>query len=236
MKTKIVFLILALRVSCFAEHDDLFANPRAFHNRQTSVIGLALVEGDRFYLFKTASAASKVDVSQAIFVRVPVESNSYDKFNNRWVRLIGFPDANAHGPFAGFSCEFSVKKVELINRPAETLWPSDVGEFKNETGRYIRVFLSTGAPGRYYAIFGIVANEVNANAIRQGTVVTVTEVRHGTENDAPLVPEGNVIAKIKISVPPRTNRRDEPVKRVFYYRITDGDVQLVRNAAGQRQD
>src|SRR2546428_10018460 len=143
MNIKIALFALALGTTSYAtEFNEVVTHPRTFHNKIVSVVGLAMVEADRFYLFENISAVSKVGLSSVIYVRQGANVASYDRFRNRWVRLTGTVDADHHGPLGGFPCEISLRKVELLNRPPEKQWPRDLGQFKNETGGAVRVFLS----------------------------------------------------------------------------------------------
>lgn len=234
MNVKIALFALAFGTTSYAtEFSEVVAHPRAFHGKVTSVVGLAMVEADTFDLFENVSAVSKVDLSRAIYVRQGPNVASYDRFNNRWVRLTGIVDADHHGPLrlvsateaeiGGRPCEISLKKVELLNRPPEKQWPRDLGRFKNETGRAIRVFLSTGTED-YYSIFSLGPGGVEGAAIRPGTVAIVTP--RGTQSVV-LVPEGKQLVKDKLFVPRRTHRRDEPADRIFYYRITKGKIESI---------
>src|SRR5215216_4757030 len=145
MNPKIGLLVLALGTTSYAtEFNEVVAHPGAFHNTLVSVIGLAMVEADRFYLFENVSAASKIDSSRAIYIEQGANVASYDRFRNRWVRLTGTADAVHHGPLGGFPCEISLTNVELLDRPPEKQWLRDLGWFKNETAGAIRVFLSDG--------------------------------------------------------------------------------------------
>jgi hypothetical protein len=227
MKIKVALLAVVLGTTSYAtEFHDVIRHPRAFHNRVISVIGLAMVEVDRFYLFENVSAASKVDLSRAIYVRQGANVSSYDRFNNRWVELTGIVDADEHGPLGGLPCEISLKRVQLLNRPAEKQWPGDLGLFKNDTGSTVRVFLSKQAH-HYYGIFGLGPGGVGGMAVSPGTVAVVTLIPQGTEKSVVLVPEDERIATVKLLIPARNHRRDEPTQRVLYYRITKGKIELV---------
>jgi hypothetical protein len=234
MNIKIALFAVALGTTSYAtEFNEVVAHPQAFHNKVVSVIGLAMVEADSFDLFENVSAVSQVDLSRAIYVRQGSNVGSYDRFNNRWVRLTGIVDADHHGPLrlvsatgaeiGGRPCEISLEKVELLNRPPEKQWPRDLGQFKNETSGAVRVFLSTGADD-YYGIFTLGPGGVGGTALHPGTVATVTP--RGKESVV-LVPEGKRIVKDKLLIPPRTRRPDEPTDRIFYYRITEGKIESV---------
>lgn len=234
MNIKIAVFALALGTTSYAtEFNEVVTHPRAFHNKVVSVVGLAMVEADRFDLFENVSAVANVDLSRAIYVRQGANVASYDRFNNRWVRLTGIVDADHHGPLrlvsatgkelGGRPCEISLEKVELLNRSPEKQWPRDLGWFKNETGDAVRVFLSTG--GRHsYGIFTLGPGGVGGTAVHPGTVATVTP---RGEESVVLIPEGKQIVKDKLLIPPRTDRSDEPADRIFYYRITEGKIESV---------
>jgi hypothetical protein len=224
MKIKIGLLAVALGTTSYAaEFAEVVTHPRAFHNQVVSIVGLAMVEADRFYLFENVAAVSKQDFSRAIYVDQGASVGSYDRFRNRWVRLTGLVDADHHGPLRNFPFELVLKSVELLDRPPEEQWPRDLGWFKNETGGAIRVFLSEGAD-HYYGIFNIGRDGVNGMAVHPETVAIVTP--SGTESVV-LIPEGEEIAKAKLLIPPRTHRPEEPADRIFYYRIREGKIELV---------
>lgn len=234
MKSTIALLVLASLTTSYAtEFKEVVARPRAFHDKVISLTGLAHVNGDRFYLYESVSAASKTDHFRAIYVRQRDKVATLNRFDNRWVRLTGKIDAEHHGPLVllsstgketgGLPCEMSLQKAELLDRPPEQQWPIDLGRFKNATKGAVRVFLSN-EPNRYYGIFTLGPGGVNSMAVRPNTVAVVTLLE---KEPSDLVPEEMQIAKAKLPITPRTQTRDEPAKRIFYYCITEGKIESV---------
>jgi hypothetical protein len=218
-----ILLLLAAAVGSNDEQEyfeQVVTHRRAFHDKSVSLVGLALIDGDRFYLYDSVAAAAKVDLSHGVFVRQKENGPSYDHYNNRWLRVTGILDVDLHGPLGfGFPCEILLKDVQLLKRPAEKQWPSDVGQFRNEMRTPIHIALSHPA-GYVYAEFDVGVGGVNGVAVHNGQV-TVRTV------------SGATVTNGQLTLPPRTHRRDEPVERRFYYRITpDGKFESVPAAEG----
>jgi hypothetical protein len=221
-------MILFLVATAFASNADqsyfeeVVSHPRAFHDKSISLVGLALIDGDRFYLFESATAAARVDLSRAVFVRQKEHGPSYDQYNNRWLKVTGILDADLHGPLGlGFPCEILLKNVAVLKRPPEKQWPSDVGFFRNEMRSPIRVALSY-PDGFVYGECDVGPDGVNGMAVHSGQVTITTG-------------QGTAVIKSDLVIPPRTRQPVEPVERKFYYRITSrGQFQAVPAAAARQ--
>lgn len=116
--------VLALAAAAFeamekpplaADFNQVIHNPRAFHNKLVTVIALADVEGDRFYLYHPPKPGPQ-EFGREIFVAMSVEGPRYDRFNDQWVEVTGVIDANRHG-VAFDPCVLFVERV----RPARQI-------------------------------------------------------------------------------------------------------------------
>lgn len=214
-----VLLLAASLVASAAlnNFEEVVRHPQKFDREQVSLVGLAHVAGDRFYLYRDVAAASRIDLSNAIFVRQKENGPSYAGFNNQWVSVTGIIAADLHGPLGfGFPCELLVQDVHLAKRNQERQWVSDIGEFRNETPRTVHLRLFDRRHSTY-AEFDIGPGGTNGVGIRNGTVVVTTL-------------SGMAVATSRLEIPPRTNDGNEPIERKFFYRITTRKVEPVSNA------
>src|SRR5437867_10902662 len=85
-KSILLGIFLAGRLAA-AEFRDIVRTPELYHNKPISVTGLALVEGDRFYLFESTASAADADPHRAIFVRQKEKGSSNDRYNNHWITV-----------------------------------------------------------------------------------------------------------------------------------------------------
>jgi hypothetical protein len=100
-----------------SEFDQVISNPRAYHHREVSLIGMADVGGDRFILYHPPKATVASDFSREIYLALQIEGPNYDRFNHKWVEVSGIIDADGHG-LADYACELIVHRVRLsaLNR------------------------------------------------------------------------------------------------------------------------
>jgi hypothetical protein len=211
----IVWLCLVISPALATDFSEVVARPELFNHKVVSIVGLALLNGDAFYLFEDVSAASTPDMSRAVYIQHTIHRSFLEQYNDRWVRVTGTVKATIHGPYNAFPCEIRLQKVKILNRPPEKLWPRDVGEFKNETEHAVRVRLYDRAES-YYASFSIGPGGINSTALRRDTVAVVSSI-----------PDESHILKTKLPIPPRSRTKDEPAERILRYRIDDGVIRLV---------
>ena len=137
----------------------VIAAPADFHHRIVTVVGLAYIDGDRFTLYESVTAAKNTELKHAISIQKPIKRD-YDRLNRWWVEVNGTVDANLHGPhFGGFPCEIILKSLKPLYREKEKLWLTDLGEFRNSTTTPVRVRLSSTEGG---AVFDLGPGGTNA--------------------------------------------------------------------------
>lgn len=230
MKIDIVLLLLAARIAGFVTEP---IDAVTMYDALYKPTHCAPVIGDQSYGLQTASVASKLSSYQSIFAWSSVDGCSYVDFKDDRIHSSRPLNANQNEAVDRLSHQFPAKTIGVVNRRAEKVSSTDLGEFKNDTEHYVRVFLSNDMPGRYYAIFGIVPNEVNATGIRTGSVAIVVAVPPGKESETTVLPEGRIIARSKLEILPPTHGGQRSM-RISYYRIIEGHIQSVAAEEGQR--
>lgn len=205
----VAFLLLAN--SPPTDFGQVINDPREVDGKRVSLVGIAQIEGNRFALYQDAQAASKGQLSRAVFVRQRIDGPRYDQFNNHWLKVTGIVDAEQHGPLGGsYACEIFLERIQPLPRPP--LQDSTIyALFRNETRNPVTVEASWQGG---YAKFNLGPGGINSVAIREGRVVVTT-------SSGKPVAKGNLVSL-------RSGQRYfDSDRRTFYYRITDGRVELV---------
>jgi hypothetical protein len=112
------FTILLIAASDGSEFQRLLANPFAYHKKRVCLVGFAHVEGESFVLYENAKAAAQFSDSRAVSVAQQIGGSSYDRLNNRWVKIVGIVDAHSHGLW-NLPCEILLERAEVAKQPQE---------------------------------------------------------------------------------------------------------------------
>jgi len=115
--------LIGLRVTGWAvEFEEVIKNPSKFHNKRVSLVAMADVGGDRFYLYRPPKPESPGDDGRVIYGILSREGPVYDRFDNKWVEVTGIIDANYRGLVSENSCGLIIERV----RPVEKIQSSQV--------------------------------------------------------------------------------------------------------------
>jgi hypothetical protein len=118
MKLLAVLLLLGSSVSSWAvDFEDVIKNPAEFHNKRVTLVAMADVGGDRFYLYRPPKPEwSIAGRGREIYVLLPVEGPVYDRFDNKWVKITGIIDANYRGLGSDNACGLRVERVRPVEK------------------------------------------------------------------------------------------------------------------------
>lgn len=188
------------------------SQPSAFHGKHVSLVGVAEIEGNRFTLYQDTGAASKGDVSRAVFVRQRIDSAGYDQFNNHWVEITGLLDATLHGPLGGnHACEIFLEGIHALARPPALKDTRRYLVFRNETSTLINLEVSWEGG---YTKFALDPTGIDSVVLREGRVVITTRT-------------GKPVAKGDLMPGRMPAQYYDSINRTFYYRIRKGELELV---------
>jgi hypothetical protein len=209
----ILFVLLVARSSA-TELKELVRNPAAYHHRRVTVIGVARVEGLTFELYANpADASSYARADRALSISQNAEGPRYDKYDNRWVKLVGVVDANRHGMW-GYPCIIFLESVQpLAVPPAGKQHVVISGAFRNDDSRDVSIVLFDQA-GKTYAEFPVPGRGTNGTGLRRGTA----EIRE---------PSGNIISRYSGLLSDQDARYLDAVSQTYYYHITKGKIEGV---------
>jgi hypothetical protein len=217
-----LYIVFALVVSgsLFAAEEvyigHLLDDPKPYHAKRVTVVGLAHIDPSQIYLYEDVAQARKLDSANSIFLLAPFDEPFPEKYHRFWVRITGTVDAESHGRAGGIPCEMILEKLEPIHRESMAkLWLTDIGNFRNATGQTVRIGIKTSKKPGSYSVGPIEANSFAELEISDGEI-------HVVDNDD--WSKTLLIAPIK--VPPRTNRTDEPDDRAFHYMIYPDRIEV----------
>jgi hypothetical protein len=91
-------------------------NPRAFHGKQVTLVAMADVGGDRFYLYQPPKPKSPGDDSRVIYGELLREGPIYDRFDHKWVQVTGIIDAEYRGLASGNACGLIIQRVRPVGK------------------------------------------------------------------------------------------------------------------------
>jgi hypothetical protein len=195
---------------------DILKNPARLDGQSVSVVGLAHVTSNRFYLVQDVKAAARSDPAQAIFISVVGKEANDTKYDNRWVKIYGIVNARFHGDLENFPCGIVLKKIEVLRRPPQKEWRNDAGWFRNDTRGLIHIALS--ADGYVYDQSYLDPGGYVPFSIREGAWATIKSS------------DGGVISRSRMFVPKRTGKSEEPANRVFFYSVQNHGLKFVPEA------
>src|SRR5687767_6019618 len=111
--------ILLVKTSSGTPFEALLENPRAYHQKRVSLVGVARIQGLDFDLYREPGAAKNFGpADQAVSVSTAVDGPRYDRYDNRWVEITGIVNANRHGRL-DYPCVVYLESVKpLPRRPA----------------------------------------------------------------------------------------------------------------------
>jgi hypothetical protein len=192
-----------------SDFERLLKNPAEFDDRRVTLIGVAEIGGDEFFLYPNGDARRLGD--PAVFVARDPKGPMYGRFNNHWVRVTGIVNAHAHGPLGSEPCEIRLLRIEPLPR-APVADVNIYGVFRND--RSDTVTLKFAAPTGY-SIFDLGPQSITPPGIIAHGSVEVTRLSGKLIAKAELVPRGS------------PERYFDAARRTYYYRIIGGRIDPV---------
>jgi hypothetical protein len=215
MKYGITILAAFLATNSWAvDFNQVLRNPRAYHHQRVTLTGVARVQGLSFDLYGNSADANDFRATEkALSISLPVTERNYDRYDNRWVRIVGVVDANRHGRI-GYPCVILLENLQPIKiSPAGKPHVAIEGVFKNDDLTAVSIVLLDTA-AKMYAEFSVPAGEMNGTGIRKGTA----EVKDSS---------GKVIARYNHLLSNQDAGYFDPVAHIYYYRLAKGKIEGV---------
>jgi hypothetical protein len=216
MKYCITLLAAFLAINSLAvDFNQVLRNPRAYHHQHVTLTGVARVQGLSFDLYGNSADANDFRaIDKALSISPPITGPKYDRYDNRWVRIVGVVDANRHGRI-GYPCVILLETLQpLPISPAGKLHVAIEGVFKNDDLAAVNIVLFDTA-GKMYAQFDVPAGEMNGTGIRKG----IAEVRDSS---------GRIITRYDRFLSNQDAGYFDPVDHIYYYRLAKRKVEGVR--------
>ncbi len=216
---RIVWLFLSLIAASLrlhaAERVDiakLIDDPKPYHGKSVTVVGLVQIEANQIRLFENGLTPRGRDYRYSIVIRVIGRNPILEGSNHSWVRITGKMDAEANRRWSGAPGEMLLEKVEQIEPPKRetTSWGSrnDIGHFRNATEHTVRIGIISGKPGRSYSDGPFGPNEIARLEICTGKIHVLEDADRSKK-----------LLVVPIIVPPRSSQYDPTQIRDFYYVI-----------------
>lgn len=111
----LVLLVLPL-TSWATNLEDVIRTPAKFHNKRVTLVAMAEVGGDRFYLYQPPKPESLGDNDRVIYGILSREGPVYDRFNNEWVEVTGTIDASYRGLVSENACSLVIERVRPLKK------------------------------------------------------------------------------------------------------------------------
>ena len=220
LKQVCIAFILALSCGTSAGQlnvSQIAKNPRAYHHKKVSLIGVAFVQGKSFVLFQNPNAAKEYagpPKSLPVMPRNAAPPHENDKYNNCWVQITAVVDADRHGRWNS-PCELLLETVQPLSGPV-VIHATTHAVFRNETSEPVQVRLLNSS-GKY-AQFDLGPGGIEGFPAQNGRIEVTTAIRK------PLAKgQINLNAKSRVSAP----------IRALYFRIRDGRIDAVSDEAAR---
>ncbi len=102
--------------ACATDSEQVIRNPKAFHDKRVTLVAMAEVGGDRFYLYLPPKPQSPGDDRRVIYGELSREGPIYDRFNNKWVEVTGIIDAGYRGLVSENACGLIIERVRPVGK------------------------------------------------------------------------------------------------------------------------
>jgi hypothetical protein len=216
MKYFVGLLAVFLATNSLAvDFNQVLGNPRAYHHQRVTLTGVARVQGLSFDLYgNSADANNYRAINKALSISPPIDGPKYDRYDNRWVRIVGIVDANQHGRI-GYPCVILLENLQPL--PTSAAGKPHVvieGVFRNDDSTAVNVVLFDTAR-KMYAEFGVPPGEINGTGIRKGTA----EVQDRS---------GRIITRYNRFLSNQDSEYFDSENHIYYYHLTQGKLEGVR--------
>lgn len=99
------------------DFEEVINNPSKFDKKRVTLVAMAEVGGDRFYLYRPPKPAlSKAGSGREIYGILRTEGPVYDRFNDKLVEVTGVVDANYRGLVSDNACGLIIERVRLAGK------------------------------------------------------------------------------------------------------------------------
>jgi len=216
MKYYVAILAVFVTTNCLAvDFNQVLRNPRAYHHQRVTITGVARVQGLSFDLYGNSGDANNVRaIDRALSISPQIKGPKYDRYDNRWVKIVGVVDADRHGRI-GYPCVIFLEDIQpLPISPAGKPHVVIEGVFRNEDSTAVNIVLFDTV-GKMYAEFGVPAGDMNGTGIRKGTA----EVKDSS---------GRNIGRYDRFLSNQDAEYFDPVGHIYYYQIANGKVKGVK--------
>lgn len=122
MARKLVTVIFLVQWSLTAfgtDFDEIIRNPEKFQHKRVTLVAMATVGGDGFYLYQLPEPKSLGDDPRVIYGLISQESALYERYNEKWVRATGVIDASSRGIVSQNACGLLIERVRPVSRAEE---------------------------------------------------------------------------------------------------------------------
>ncbi len=199
-----------------SDFQKLLVDPKAFDAKRVTLVGIADVYGYGFFLYERALRDGKPDFSRSVFVVDKPNRTLPSELDKHWVKVTGQVDARAGGPYGTEPCEIKLDHFDALPIPP-LKERRTFGIFRNDTSSPV-IFKISGPDGYSTSKLGPSAKTIEG-IDDKNTVVAST-------------PAGTLIAKSSISSR-SVGKYFDPINRTYYYRITNGKIELVSPTEGK---
>lgn len=117
MKRLALLLLFVISASAFAvDFNEIIRNPEKFQNKRVTLVAMADVGGDRFYLYRPPKPRLSGDDRRVIYGLLRAEEPVYDYFNNKWVKVTGTINTDYRGLVSENACSLDIRRVRLAGK------------------------------------------------------------------------------------------------------------------------
>ena len=92
----------------------VLANPAAFNGKRVTLVGVAEVTNNEFWIYPDARSAKKGDFTKAVFVKRGPKGPLYKELNKHWLKISGTVDVKTRLPLGYGPCAISLDRIELL--------------------------------------------------------------------------------------------------------------------------
>jgi len=194
-----------------AEFQKISSNPSGFAGKKVTLVGIAHIYGDRFFLYPNAITAQKSKIEKSAFVVVKPDATRYEKLDNHWLRITGTVDPSEHGPLGGAPFGIILDDLESLDRPP-LKDPNVYGILRNDTNGTVTVQVSVK---NGYSKFAISPGGTHIQTIDKTSVAQV------------MSPSGKITTKRALLPPTLPKEYSDSTNQRYYYRITNHSIEFV---------
>ena len=109
-----VFVLLASKLTIFgATFKEVILHPEKFDKKRVTIVAMARIGGDRFYLYQSPEPKLLGDDPRVIYGLFFPETPYYGAYDHKKVRVTGVVDISYRGLVGGNACSLIIERVRL---------------------------------------------------------------------------------------------------------------------------